>query len=87
MRHGYRPGMHHMNGYGDYGFIWVLVIGIILLIMLFLMYKLLQQNKQSNRDTGIETTNTALNILKERYVKGEITEEEFIRMKKVLEDK
>ncbi len=81
MRHwndGFGPGSQNMMNYGNYGFIWAIIIGIVLLVIFFLIYKLFQQNKQT-------PDNTALSILQERYAKGELTDDEFTRMKKILE--
>lgn len=72
-----------MMGYGSGGFwlgpiimilFWVLVIvGIIALIKYFM-----------NGDQATPSSNDALNILKERYAKGEIDKEEFEAKKKDL---
>ena len=86
MRHwndGFGPGSQHMMNYGSYGFIWAIIIGIVLLVIFFLIYKLFQQNKQTTKD--VRSDNQALSILQERYAKGELTDDEFARMKKVLE--
>lgn len=90
MRHwngGYGPGSQHMMGYGNFSFVLIIIISVILLIMLFLIYKLFQKNKESTTSSRIESTDAALNILKERYASGEITDEEYERMKKVIEDR
>lgn len=80
-RHG--PGSQHMMGYGNYGFFWVMITGILLLIILFLVYKLFQKTKHS--PTNVETSSNALDILKERYARGELSDEEFLRKKELLE--
>ena len=75
-----------MNGMGSYGLgygymglgliFWVLIIiGVILLIKW-----LVEQGKT----TGGEQQMTAMDILKARYAKGDITTEEFEEMKKRL---
>lgn len=79
-RHG--PGSQHMMGYGYTGFFWVILTVILLLIILFLVYKLFQKAKRSS--TEIETNSNALDILKERYARGELTDEEFIQKKELL---
>jgi putative membrane protein len=81
-RHG--PGSQHMMGYGYTGFFWVILTVILLLIILFLVYKLFQKAKRS--PTEIETNSNALDILKERYARGELTDEEFIQKKELLDN-
>ena len=80
-RHG--PGSQHMMGYGNTSFFLVLITGILLLIILFLVYKLLKRNKRS--PTEVETSSKAFTILKERYARGELTDEEFLRKKELLD--
>ncbi|WP_438311560.1 SHOCT domain-containing protein [Sporosarcina sp. FA9] len=82
LRHG--PGSQHMMGYSNYGLFWIVITGVLLLIILFLVYKLIQRNKQSPRE--FEIANKALHILKERYARGELTDEEFTRKKEVLDN-
>jgi len=80
-RHG--PGSQHMMGYGNYGFFWIVITVVLLLIILVLVYKLFKNNK--GVPTEIETSNKALNILKERYARGELTDEEFTQKKDLLD--
>lgn len=78
--------MPHAFGYGGYsGFfpflgIFKLLIGLGLLILI--VYLLIKASKGGFK-TGSES-GKALEILKERYAKGELTEEEFKSMKKEL---
>jgi putative membrane protein len=71
-----------MGGMG-YGYGWIFWIAIIAIIALtvFLIIRFTNQNK-SNRDIG--KGETSLDILQRRYAKGEISKEEFERMKKDL---
>jgi len=72
-RRGY--GSHMMNfGYGG-GFMWVLL----LVVLGVLIYFLLQASKPKSPDRSVRET--SLDILKKRYAKGEITKEEFDRIK------
>ena len=72
-----------LHGYGTYGwgmgmgFGWI--TGLILLILIvWIVVKILNQN--NNPDTP--TNKSALDILKERYARGEISKQEFEEMKK-----
>lgn len=69
-----------MMGYGygmmGYGWGWLMMIGIAALTILgivALLRYLQKSGKQNYRTAG----NSALNILNERYAKGEISEEEY----------
>lgn len=77
-------GWNHMMNYG-YGcgfggmFMWILFV----IIMGVLAYFIIQNSKAKN--SGGITQETPLDILKKRYAKGEITKEEYDRMKKDVE--
>lgn len=79
-----RGGWNHMMNYG-YGcgfggmFMWILFVIIIGVVVYFI----LQNTKLKN--SGGTTEGTPLDILKKRYAKGEITKEEYERMKKDVE--
>lgn len=80
MMDGYNGFYNMMSGYGGFGggivmlLFWILVImGTVYLI------KYLVQNTR-----GAQQNKTALDILKERYARGEIDKEEFERKKKDL---
>ena len=70
----------HMMGYGyGGGFMWL----ILLIVIGILIYFVLQASKSKGFTDS--TTETPLDILKKRYAKGEITKEEFDRMKADIE--
>ena len=72
----------HGFGYGwGMGFGWIIGI-IILLIILWLAFKVFRPN---NEQSSI-SQKTPLDILKERYAKGEIDKEEFEQRKKDMEN-
>jgi putative membrane protein len=67
-----------MMGYG--GMFLGLIFWILLIVVAYLLIKkLLEQNKNQSGNSK-----SALDIAKERYAKGEITEEEFEEIKKRL---
>lgn len=84
-RHGPGFGPEHMNNFNNLNFLWISIIGVLLLVIFILVVKLIQKNKLLS--TNNETTNKALNILNERYAKGELTNEEFEHKKEVLNKK
>jgi putative membrane protein len=72
----------HMMNYGfGYGgmFMWL----IFLIVLGVAVYFIVQASK--SKDIISQAQDTPLDILKKRYAKGEITKEEFDRMKKDLE--
>ncbi len=82
---GFGPCYPHMDnwghmmrdGYGG-GFMWILF----LIVIVLLIYFLVQKSKGINQIS----METPLDILKMRYAKGEITKEEFDRMKTDIKD-
>jgi len=77
---GFTWGWNQMMNFGYGGgifmmFMFAIVIGLIIYFII--------ANTKSNRYTG-RFSETSLDIIKERYAKGEITEEEFEKMKKAL---
>ena len=77
---GFMWGWNQMMNFGYGGgifmmFIFAVVIGLIIYFII--------TNTKSNRYTG-GFSETSLDIIKERFAKGEITEEEFEKMKKTL---
>ena len=68
----------HMFGWGFGGAIMMLVFWVAVILLIAWGIKQFSGNKESN------TTSSALNILKERYSKGEINKEEFETKKRDL---
>jgi putative membrane protein len=71
MRYGY--GYEMMNGFGIWGGI---IMGFGLLVLILAVIYFYKQNNNTNSD--------ALELLKMKFVKGEITEEEYINKKSIL---
>jgi len=71
MRYGYDYGM--MNGFGIWGGI---IMGFGLLVLILVGIYFYKQNNNTNSD--------ALELLKMKFVKGEITEEEYVNKKSIL---
>jgi len=71
-----------MMGYGGFGglFMW-LILGIILVVIIYLVFN--QSRKTGGSIDSVRGSPTE--ILKRRYAKGEITKEEFERLKTNLE--
>ena len=74
-------GWGHMMGYGGGGlFMWLILV----IVLAVIVYFVFSQGKRSGDSMGSERE-TPTEILKRRYAKGEITKEEFERMKREIE--
>ncbi|HLR79913.1 MAG TPA: SHOCT domain-containing protein [Bacillota bacterium] len=81
-------GHEMMGGYHWFGFVWVFIAIVLVIAVVFLIVKVMQNNQQENNQPKQSQTkkeeNNALNILQERYAKGELTDEEYEHKKSVL---
>lgn len=77
---GARGGMMGTGGYGGM-FMWLIII-IVIAVTVYLVYN---KNIGGGESFG-GRQESALDILKKRYAKGEISKEEFERLKQDLED-
>jgi putative membrane protein len=72
--------MGYGGGYGygmmGYGWGWLMMIGIFILMVLGII-ALIRYLQHSARPDRQVTSKTALNILNERYARGEMSEEEY----------
>lgn len=79
--------MHGFNGMG-YGMNWGMgfgwIIGLALLVLVVWAIVKIVNNNNINHSTTENNQKTALEILKERFAKGEINKEEFEEKKRVL---
>ena len=80
-------GMGCCGGWGGLGMILAVVFWGVVLYGLFLLFRSFSTSRPSGM-TGPAgpSRRDALEILKERYARGEITREEFLSMKKDLEE-
>ncbi|HEY4599932.1 MAG TPA: SHOCT domain-containing protein [Cerasibacillus sp.] len=76
-------GQHGMMGYGWFGVFWMIIFILLIIALIYLVVKVIQNNKHENEKSA---PNDALNILKERYAKGEITDEEYEHKKRILKE-
>jgi putative membrane protein len=67
-------------GFGGVMMIFPMILWILLIVLIVKLF----QDKNSSTSPK-ETNNKALDILKERFAKGEIDEEEFLRKKELLD--
>lgn len=71
------------RGYGMFG--WGGILGLIIVVIaVYFLIKYISKNKNVS-DTVIKKDN-AIDLLNERYAKGEIDEEEYNKKKKILKD-
>jgi putative membrane protein len=74
----FRNGFMNGYGYGSNGWSLLIFFGILAITALLIVFIAHNSNKKKQY-------NDALEILKMKYVRGEITEEDYIRRKSVLE--
>lgn len=67
-------------GYGFFDSIWTVLIGIgILLLVITVTYLLVKKSRKTTMSSN------ALELLKTKFAKGEITEEEYLKRKNVFD--
>lgn len=68
-----------LRGHGAFGPMGMIVLLVLALVIIYILYK--------KKNTSNTADNDILEILKRKYVEGEITEEEFIQKRDVLTNK
>jgi len=82
-RYGWHPGM--MDGWGmGFGGIFMIVFWILVIVGLVFLIKWLVQSSRKSSGGESSPTSRALEILEERYARGEIDKQEFQDKKKDL---
>mgnify|MGYP001545770515 CR=1 FL=1 len=71
-------------GMGWFGMIFMIIFWGLIIVGLVLLIRWLIQNTSSRTSSDVSTGSKAMDILKERYAKGEINRDEFESMKKDL---
>lgn len=80
---GWGPGMMGWGGMGWFGPLFMIIFwGVIIVFFVLLIRSLLSSNR--SRTAGPNQEDSALEILKKRYARGEIDKEEFEAKKKDL---
>ena len=73
--------MQHMRGWGWGGHMWIL--GIVCIVFIVVIVLVVVNALQSKKEEG--ETESPMDVLKKRYARGEIDDEEFERKKERLE--
>ncbi len=79
---GYYGNWNGMMGWGGLGFVFMLFFWGVVIFAFFVFIKWLNEQSRGGDRVG----KTAVEILEERYAKGEIDREEFLRAKKDLKN-
>ena len=76
------------NGYGNmfWGWLIPLVLLVLIAIAVYMIFKNNKTDQQISQGRSNQSSSRALEILDERYAKGEIDEEEYNRRKSVLKN-
>jgi len=73
--------MYEWHGYGG-GMMWLFWV----LLIVIILWIVIAMTKRNGNSYPTEKDRTALDIIKERYSKGEIDRDEFLQKRKDLED-
>ena len=76
-------GFYNMMNWGGYGWFFMALFWILLILGTIEVVRVITRSARDNRD-GVPKSKTPLEILKERYAKGEIDKKEFEEKKRDL---
>ncbi len=71
---------NEMGGWWGMGFGWIVPLFIIAMVVWMVTSRI----SRNRSDSGAPSRNSALEILKERYARGELSKEEFESMRKEI---
>lgn len=80
--------MHDMNGWGHwlFGGVWMVLFWGAVILLIALVIRWAVRGSQRGPQTDTKAPRTPLEILNERYARGEIDSEEFERRKRDLSE-
>jgi putative membrane protein len=82
--YGWGPGMMGWGGtMGWFGPLGMILFWVVIILVIVLLVRGIRTSKANGREAG--PAETALEILKKRYARGEINKEEYLERKKDLE--
>jgi putative membrane protein len=82
---GHGPGMMGWGfGMGWFGLVMMGVFWVLVIVAIIFLVRWLAVSSRSNRSDGPKSEESALEILKKRYARGEINKEEFEEKKRDL---
>ncbi|OQY10849.1 MAG: hypothetical protein B6I29_00610 [Marinitoga sp. 4572_148] len=79
---GFRPFMN--GGYGIIGYFISFVMLLIIAGVIFFVFKVMNNDKAKKKEHIKVDNYNVLKVLNEKFVNGEITEEEYLRKKKII---
>jgi putative membrane protein len=77
-------GMMGGWGMGGFGMIFMLIFWVLVIVGVIFLIRWLAQNTGKKGHSSTGTGSQAMDILKERYVRGDITRDQFETMKKEI---
>ena len=82
--YGWGPGMMGWGPMGWFGPLGMILFWVLMVLVIVLLIRGFRTSKGSARESG-PAAESALDILKKRYARGEINKEEYLEKKKDLE--